>query len=160
MTRIKMSEIYIDGGCSPNPGIGTIGIFCRDRFRCGLKLSETTTNNRMEYVALYGALRIAQHLGLKTINIHTDSNIVATTFNNKNYGGGKNATLHSIRAAFKAKADELSGVSIRWVAREGNTDADELTNIAYDNEVWEGLELIDKEKFIAELQALIVDKNS
>jgi ribonuclease HI len=151
MSEIK---IWIDGGCNPNPGKGTIGIYSKN-FRCGLCLSGQSTNNRMEYVALYGALKLADQLGFKNVSILTDSSIVARTFNNKNYSGAKNKTLHAIRTAFIKKAADIAKLSVGWVRREENVDADELTNLAYDNDVWEGLEAIDKNAFIDDLKSKI-----
>ena len=149
-------KIWIDGGCNPNPGKGTIGIYSTGKFKCGLCLSKKTTNNQMEYIALYGALKIAEKLKVKKITIYTDSKILATTFNNKNYTGGANKILHNIRAAFVKKASELPKVSVQWVPRESNTNADELTNLAYDNDVWDGLEEVDKIQFISDLVQRIV----
>jgi len=150
-------KIFTDGGCNPNPGRGTVGIYCKDRFRCGLALAEDTTNNRMEYVALYGALKIAKRLGFKKISVYTDSKILATTFNNKDYSGGANKILHTIRAAIVATASDIgkTKVSVHWVPRESNVEADELTSIAYERDVWEGLGEIDKSEFMSDLKSKI-----
>ena len=150
-------KIFTDGGCNPNPGRGTVGIYCKDKFRCGLALGEDTTNNRMEYVALYGALKIAEQLGFKRVSVYTDSKILATTYNNKDYSGGTNKILHAIRSAIIATASDIgkTKVSVHWVPRESNVEADELTSVAYERDVWEGLDEIDRSQFVSDLKSKI-----
>ena len=69
-------EIFTDGACSGNPGIGGYGALLRYGLRekeiSGCELQ--TTNNRMELRAVIEALRLIK--GPRKIRISTDSNYV------------------------------------------------------------------------------------
>jgi ribonuclease HI len=113
----------------------------------------------MEYVALYGALKLVEQLGLGEVEIFTDSSILARTFHNKNFSNGSgNQTLQVIRTAFIKKASDigLENISVNWVPREENVNADELTNLAYENDVWYGLDDVDKDTFADDLKSKII----
>lgn len=71
-------EIYIDGGCSGNPGIGAWAFYAP---KMGIEKSGNeleTTNNRMELSAAYEALKWIKKTfnNSLTINIYTDSQYV------------------------------------------------------------------------------------
>lgn len=152
-----MEHIWIDGGCNPNPGVGTIGVYCKNKFRCGLKVADATTNNRMEYVSLYAAIMLSRKFNFDSIDIRTDSKIVAATFNNRRFVGKGNQTLASIRQAFMQAAEKFGSKNIRvaWVPREENLVADELATMAYTEDVWDGMMGANKESFISLLQSKV-----
>ncbi len=146
-------KLYIDGSCNPNPGVGTIGIY-GDNIRCGLKLSNKTTNNQMEYLALLAAIKIGQFNKVEKLTILTDSSILDRTFKNKNFSSaGRNPILSKIREEFIKQAGD--SVEITWVRREENTGADKLTKLAHSSDIYEGLEL-NKEELKNYLTSFII----
>lgn len=69
----KRVEIWTDGGCKPNPGIGGWAAVLRfgDREREISGGERETTNNRMELTAAAAALEALKHPCL--VRLHTDS---------------------------------------------------------------------------------------
>lgn len=74
-----MIDIYTDGGCSPNPGVGGWGVVAYQNGQeawseCGGHMS--TTNNRMEMQALIEGLRLADR---QPCVIFSDSQLCVST---------------------------------------------------------------------------------
>lgn len=88
---MKNIEIYTDGACSGNPGVGGYGIVLlyngvRKEISAGYKL---TTNNRMEAMAVIVALKALKEPC--NIKLYTDSKYVVNAINEKwVYGWKKN----------------------------------------------------------------------
>lgn len=85
-----MIELYIDGGCRGNPGIGAAGLVALNDgkvvFEKALYDGGTTTNNRMEMTSMMMALHhLCDNIGQlnkdEKINIYSDSNIIVNTIN-------------------------------------------------------------------------------
>jgi len=74
--ELKAVEIWTDGACSPNPGVGGWGVVLRfgDHYKelCGGEAD--TTNNRMELKAAIEALNALKFAC--TVDIYTDSQYV------------------------------------------------------------------------------------
>jgi len=71
-----MSEIYTDGSCLGNPGVGGWAGHCEGHFTiCGGE-GPKTTNNIMELLAVIRSLEKAHSLGLRNVKIFTDSSYV------------------------------------------------------------------------------------
>lgn len=78
---MKKIEIYTDGACSGNPGVGGYGIVFlynthRKEFSKGYKL---TTNNRMETMAVIKSLKILKEPC--NVTLYTDSSYVVNSIN-------------------------------------------------------------------------------
>jgi ribonuclease HI len=134
-----MIEAYFDGLCEPNPGgVATYGFVVK---RDGKKLHEghglagtpktpQATNNVAEYTGLIKALEWL--LSQKTkgpIVIRGDSDLIIKQV--KGEYKVKSGLLAPLHARAKELLDELPEVSIEWVQRERNSEADRLTNLAY-----------------------------
>lgn len=71
-----MSEIYTDGSCLGNPGVGGWAGHCEGYFTiCGGE-GPTTTNNIMELTAVIRSLKKAHELGITHVKVYTDSTYV------------------------------------------------------------------------------------
>lgn len=137
-------EIYTDGGCRGNPGIGGWGaVLTTDQHQKKIKGSAAdTTNNRMELTAAIEALNALK----KPCNVilHTDStyvkNGITTWLANWKKNNWKTAARKPVKNADLWKALETAcakhEVDWRWVKGhagvEGNEIADTLANEAMD----------------------------
>ena len=79
---MKKVQIYTDGACSGNPGPGGWGAILmygekKKELSCG---EISTTNNRMELVAVISALEALKEPC--AVKLHTDSQYVANAINN------------------------------------------------------------------------------
>ncbi|MGC8782779.1 MAG: ribonuclease HI family protein [Armatimonadota bacterium] len=78
-------KAYIDGASRGNPGKAGIGVvLCNDAGEPLKEISESigeTTNNVAEYRALIRALEEARALGADTIEVYTDSELLARQIN-------------------------------------------------------------------------------
>lgn len=76
MTNMKTINIYTDGSCNPNPGVGGWGFISigieYDYYVSGRE--ENTTNNRMELTAIIEAIQF--HEKDTQLTIHTDSQLI------------------------------------------------------------------------------------
>ena len=122
--------IYSDGASKGNPGDAGIGVVISSQD--GTLLKEIShyigkvTNNMAEYVALIVGLREALRLGATSVEISTDSELMA-----RQLAGVYKVKAENLKPLF-AEAIELlrqfSQVSISHVMREFNKRADELAN--------------------------------
>jgi ribonuclease HI len=131
-----MIEVYTDGRAEPNPGLGTYGyVVYRDG---GLIHSEHglagrgVTNNYAEYFCLTKALENLQAHRDEEITVFSDSKLLVNQMNGewKFKGGGYSEKY--LRA--KELARSFPKLRFEWVPRERNSEADELTNIAFAQE--------------------------
>lgn len=72
----SMKTVYVDGGCSPNPGHGAWAVVTTDPLRVFSGYVKDTTNNRMEIMALIQAIKMT----CGSIRVFTDSSYVADGF--------------------------------------------------------------------------------
>ncbi|NYT36110.1 ribonuclease HI [Allopusillimonas soli] len=133
-------EIWTDGACKGNPGVGGWGALLRqgrhEKTLCGGEAA--TTNNRMELMAVIKALGALKRPC--RVVIHTDSQYVQKGMNewlaNWKRRGWRTADKKPVKNADLWQAlDELVGehdVSWRWVRGHagdpGNERADQLAN--------------------------------
>ncbi|MEW5771216.1 MAG: ribonuclease HI [Pseudomonadota bacterium] len=140
MTERKLIDLYSDGACKGNPGVGGWGVLLRhgatEKALCGGE--RDTTNNRMELRAVIEGLKALNQPCL--VRVHTDSQYVQKGISEwlpnwikrgwKTAGGGavKNQDLWQALAA-EAKRHE---VSWHWVKGHAghpeNERADALAN--------------------------------
>lgn len=79
-------EIFTDGACSGNPGKGAAAYVI---IKNGVVIYEhavayrLTTNNRMEMLAILLALRNIEQNNYQNVKIHSDSNLVVSSFNSR-----------------------------------------------------------------------------
>jgi ribonuclease HI len=134
--EFSLTKIFVDGASRGNPGPAAAGVVFQDEKGKVLHLISrkigVTTNNVAEYSALIFALQGALILGLKEVQIFTDSELLARQFSGD----------YKVRDAFlKLLANFVSHlcagfkkVSLTHVPREENRLADAEANRALDGE--------------------------
>lgn len=135
-------EIYTDGACKGNPGIGGWGVLMRyGNHEKTLKGAEShTTNNRMELTAAIEALKAVKRPCF--ILLYTDSNYVKTgitewivNWKKRNWKTAQNKPVQN--ADLWQTLDELAqmhDIQWQWIkghsGHPGNEMADQLANQA------------------------------
>jgi ribonuclease HI len=128
-------KLYFDGKAEPNPGKGSGGAVCynglEEVFRVGKYLPQTT-NNQAEYIGLIIGLKECIKLGIKSVEVFGDSNLVIE----QSAGRWKvnNEILQGLNAQVKTLVKEFSSITFTHILRNKNTVADEITNIVYAQE--------------------------
>lgn len=137
-------EIYTDGACRGNPGIGGWGALlkCNGREKTLYGGAEETTNNRMELMGAIEALNALQKPSaviLWTDSKYVKDGISSWIVNWKKRGWRTAANKPVKNADLWLRLDELStrhDVQWRWVkghaGNEGNEIADQLANRGID----------------------------
>jgi dinuclear metal center YbgI/SA1388 family protein len=129
-----MYLLRIDGGSRGNPGPSAIGIVLEDPE--GVVLEEIgaqighATNNVAEYQALVTGLETALDRGVARLRIHSDSELLVRQLRHEYKV--KNAVLKELFLQATGLVRRFDRVEIRHVAREENTAADRLVNVALD----------------------------
>lgn len=127
------ATIHIDGAARGNPGPAAYAVVLA---RPGLPPVEeaatmgTATNNVAEYTALVNALHLATELGLKKLDIFSDSELLV-----KQMAGEYRVKHPDLQPLYKEASELRKGfaaVRIRHVRREQNKRADALCNEALD----------------------------
>ena len=126
--------IHTDGGSRGNPGPGAAGYIIDDPAgkrlaACGLFLGKVT-NNYAEYTAVGKALRHAQKLDARRIELYSDSDLLVQQLN-----GRYKVKSENIRPLYERVMDILDSFDswqIKHIRREKNAEADALANLAMD----------------------------
>ncbi|MEQ9619359.1 MAG: ribonuclease HI family protein [Deltaproteobacteria bacterium] len=129
----KGVEIFIDGAARGNPGESGIGVFIIDEnggTREIKKYLGTRTNNQAEYTALITALQSAKEHSKKSIQIYTDSLLLANQING--VWKVKNPEIAVLNKEAKKLLKAYRETSISHIPRERNKEADRLANLAID----------------------------
>jgi ribonuclease HI len=155
----KVGYIYVDGSTShANPGPGGFGLSCANNLgdeKVGIScfVADTATNNQMEYLGMLMAVKFLKSKKFSetfdSAIICSDSKILITTLKNQSYDpSGKNPVLTILRdKILKAMAESPVPVELKWIPREMNERADELSKIGSSgNSSVFGMDL-DAEKF-------------
>ena len=138
-----MIELYCDGACSGNPGVGGWGFLIKkadnniETYKKAGYCSTTTTNNRMEISAcLYGLMHIYPNIEAgEPIRIITDSQYVINTMT-KGWARNKNSDLWDLLDGIIDKINKKGcTISWRWVkghaSNQYNAMCDTLAVNAY-----------------------------
>ena len=136
----KVVEVYTDGACKGNPGVGGWGVLLRYGVRtrelCGGE--PRTTNNRMELTAVIRALEALRRQC--RVKLHTDSKYVQQGITAWIHDWKKRGWKTSSKKPVKnedlwRQLDALArGHEIEWIwvrghaGHDGNERADELAN--------------------------------
>lgn len=128
--------IYVDGGARGNPGPAGAGVVIRDD--AGQALCEAgyylgrQTNNAAEYHALIRALERAGREGSPAVTIHSDSELLVRQLTGQYHV--KSATLAPLFHQAQLLLLKMGRWTIRHVRREENQRADQLANLAMDQQ--------------------------
>jgi len=133
--RLKKVIIHADGASRGNPGPAAIGATIKDeRGKLITSISQRigrTTNNQAEYRAVITALEEAIRLGIKQVNINSDSELVVKQINGE-YRVKKD-TLKPLYQQVRQLLGSLEGFTITHIPRHQNPEADNLANQALDS---------------------------
>lgn len=128
---------HIDGSCNPNPG-GTASFGCivqrKDKTvfeHCALcDDQQSTSNNTAEYAALLHVLDWLLRNGMagKSVEIRSDSQLLVEQMNDR-WRIKKGRYIH-LALRSKIILTQFDQISLRWIPREENRRADELSKLA------------------------------
>ena len=128
---------HFDGGCYPNPGTGSCGLYIykdtedkpellAEKFYIGPVIGLVScTNNTAEYVALTTLLLRANNLGIKLDIVRGDSQLIV-----KQVLGEYAATDITLAIMCKVARYYLGDITLEWVPRKDNAKADALATEA------------------------------
>ena len=128
--------IHIDGAARGNPGPAAYAFVLRQPGVVDTEIAATmgkATNNVAEYTALIKALEYAQSLGLKSVHIFSDSELLVKQMNGQYRV--KNADLKSLYDLADRLRKQFQNVELTHVRRADNPDADRLCNLALDGKL-------------------------
>ncbi|RMF89226.1 MAG: reverse transcriptase-like protein [Nitrospinota bacterium] len=128
----RHAKVYIDGASRGNPGRAAAGVVFYDQQgtlieEVGRYLGETT-NNVAEYQGLLLALQRAQALGIRSLEIFSDSQLLTKQLNG--HYQVKSPHLLPLYRQVKQLMQAFEYVTIRYVPRTANQRADRVANRA------------------------------
>jgi len=134
-------KLYVDGASRGNPGEAGAGFYLvgedGNAILKGRRFLGRMTNNAAEYKALILGLREALGVGGTSIEIYTDSELVA-----RQMKGIYNVRNRRLRTLYREAVELLSRFhryELIPIRREDNREADRLANEAIDGEKAKGL---------------------
>jgi ribonuclease HI len=128
-----LATIYTDGAARGNPGPAACAFVIERPGQPAVEHAEklgTATNNVAEYTALVRALERAAELGLRRLNIHSDSELMVKQFSGEY--SVKNPDLKELYYVARMLARRFDAVTLSHVRRAANRRADELCNAVLD----------------------------
>jgi ribonuclease HI len=123
----------IDGGARGNPGPAGYGVRIQQDDGTIVELKESlgiATNNVAEYNGLLAALRWGVEHGLKSLSVHSDSELLVKQM--KGVYRVRSPGLQPLYEEARSLARAIGRVTFEHVRREFNKDADRLANEAMD----------------------------
>lgn len=125
-------RIHCDGSAVPNPGRMGLGavLVAPDGTRHTLSIAppERGCNNEAELRALMAALHEARARGAMALRIHTDNSILVAQLGSP--GAPPIARLAALFDEARALLAGFDSVSLEWVPRHRNAEADALARAA------------------------------
>ncbi|MFC1900959.1 ribonuclease HI family protein [Chloroflexota bacterium] len=126
--QITKVVIFTDGVAEPNPGRAGIGAVIKDEHgKTVISISESIgygTNNQAEYRAVIVALEKAIDMGIRQVDLRSDSELLVNQINGKYRV--KNAALKPLYQTVQELRSRLKGFSATHIPRELNKEADKL----------------------------------
>lgn len=130
--NVKRVIIHSDGVSRGNPGAAAIGATIKDEQGTTIaRISQRigrTTNNQAEYGAIIAALEEATRLGIRHVELNSDSELVVKQIRGEYRV--KKATLKPLFQRVKRLQSSLESFAINHIPREQNMEADRLANSA------------------------------
>ena len=134
-------KLYVDGASRGNPGEAGAGFYLVDEegneILKGMRFLGSMTNNAAEYQALILGLRETLGIGGTSIEIYTDSELVAKQM--KGIYTVKNKRLRRLYQEAVKLLDKFHRSEVISIRREDNREADRLANEAIDGKKARGL---------------------
>jgi ribonuclease HI len=129
---VKKVVIHTDGVSKGNPGVAAIGATIKDeKGRLITSISRRigwATNNQAEYIAIITALEETIRLGVRQVELNSDSELVVRQINGR-YRVKKEA-LKPLFQRVKKLRGSLESCTINHIPRQQNREADRLANRA------------------------------
>ena len=131
---MKQIEIYTDGACSGNPGVGGYGavLIYNNKRKEISGAEEQTTNNKMEIMAVLKAISLVKEPC--EIKIYSDSAYVVNAFlngwiDNWKQNGWRNSGKDEVKnkELWQQLLEKLEPHKVSWVKVKGHAD-NELNN--------------------------------
>jgi ribonuclease HI len=123
---------YFDGGCDPNPGHASCGALVKRDGKTIWKHSQYIgnhlSNNVAEYAGVIAVLSYLLENKIDTATIYGDSNMVVQQMNRK-WRAKAGTYLPYYKEALALRV-QLPNVTIKWIPREKNGEADALAGDA------------------------------
>lgn len=116
-----MTDIYFDGGCKPNPGMmeaAIVVVYGPGKHEARHERLEYGTNNEAEWLAALWGLMRAQELGLETVVLKGDSQLVVNQAQGK--WSCKKRELQVYLEEFKKLRTAFKSVNVVYVPRADN----------------------------------------
>jgi ribonuclease HI len=158
--------LFVDGGASPNPGMGGAGGILLRSLRNGMNdaaevdehagelvdklchyLGDRVTNNEAEFSALILGLDMARQNGVRTLDVFMDSQLVIKAMEGECKVNNKNLKRFHELALKTLSSGKFESVQFTHVPRSLNTTADKLASSAIRNELWGNLKQSDDTLF-------------
>ncbi|GJX56895.1 reverse transcriptase domain-containing protein [Tanacetum coccineum] len=129
MTDREGRQIPVYFSCIDGSGAGLILTNPEGaEFTYAMRFRFEATNNEAEYEALIAGLRIAEQMGIKNLQAHVDSRLVANQVNDSYIA--KESGMVQYLNKVKALAKSFKEFSIKQIPRSENKKADALSKIA------------------------------
>lgn len=135
MSHSEVVTICTDGASRGNPGPAAYAYVIKHPHSGDIEAKgrlPDTTNNVAEYTALIKALEHAQRLGVRNLDVRTDSELMV-----KQVQGSYRVKNEGLRPLYEQALDlidQFDSVSLRHVPRDQNARADRLCNEALDGD--------------------------
>jgi ribonuclease HI len=125
-------QLWFDGSAYPNPGrLGLGAVVCGpdgQHIELSTTAHGTGCNNEAELLALEQALQLAREAGATHLRVRGDSDFVVRHLNGEAHTDI--ARLGGIIVRLRAQLATFASVSLEWVPRHRNPDADRLSRAA------------------------------
>ncbi|MFC2076344.1 ribonuclease HI family protein [candidate division KSB1 bacterium] len=124
-------EVFIDGCSKGNPGKSGAGYLIRIEdlvIEEGSRYLGITTNNQAEYRALLLALERCRALGIRSIKVKSDSQLMVNQVN-----GSYRVRNEGLMPLYNEALSRLAGFDhyrLDYIGRENNREADKLADLA------------------------------
>ena len=132
---MKKLQLFTDGAARGNPGEAALGVLVKDDTGKVLASRHAylghATNNVAEYRGLIVGLRLAQELAPDALEVYMDSKLVVEQVNARWKVNDENLRVLCRQA--RALMGSFAKVSLRYIPREKNMEADALANLALDS---------------------------
>ena len=129
------ANMYIDGAARGNPGPAAYAVVLTRSGQPVIEEADTigsATNNVAEYTALVEGLELAAELGVKKLDVFSDSELLVKQMNGEYRV--KNPDLLELYQEAKRLATGFEKITLRHVRREQNARADAIGNEALDGQ--------------------------
>lgn len=131
----KEITVFIDGASRGNPGEAGCGVVIYGLKDAPVHLTKYlghATNNVAEYNALIFALETLAKIGVKEVQVKSDSQLLVYQLNGKY--AVKNPNIRKLFRVYTGLAVKFDRITVTHIPRELNREADRLANLAIDQQ--------------------------